>query len=271
MLYCILSLQWERGNHMHVDNKSFMNRMEMVYNQFISCFHRRPDAWHDYAQFYVQRRMFEKANDVYMAARSCLPDCLLIYFLHADLLESTNDIAKAKSTYEELLEHLVRASEASSVKPESDGSENVKEAPSNDLRPLTLAYVVYMKFLRRSRDVDAMRTAFMEARRVMGDKVTPELYLALGDIETFCNHKPDVASGVYQVAWKKCNGDVDFAINYLKFLFQHGDVTNLRPMFERAISSLPPEKSHGMSVNVHLVTIRAVEHIHRHGVSDRVP
>lgn len=174
-----------------------------------------PDIWFDYATWHAKNGSFDSAVEVYMRALKVLPDSDMLKYAYAEFEESRGAIQPAKKVYESLLA--------------SNGT-----APS-------LALIQYIRFLRRSEGAEAARKYFLEARK--SPNCTYHLYVAYA-MMTFCLDKdPKVAHNIFEAGMKKFMHEPGYILEYTDFLCRLNDDRNVRALFERALSLLPPSES----------------------------
>ncbi|GBE79055.1 hypothetical protein BKA93DRAFT_785197 [Sparassis latifolia] len=104
-----------------------------------------------------------------------------------------------------------------------------------------IAWIVYMRFARRAEGLKSSRAVFLKARR---DRWTPwEVYEAAALMEYHCTKALDVASRIFEIGLKIFCDEVEFVLRYLGFLISVNDENNARALFERVITTFPPERA----------------------------
>ncbi|KAG5526596.1 hypothetical protein RHGRI_032766 [Rhododendron griersonianum] len=89
----------------------------------------------------------------------------------------------------------------------------------------------YIRFLRRTEGVEAARKYFVDARK--SPNCTYHVYIAYATMAFCLDKDPKIAHNVFEAGLKR----------YADFLSRLNDDRNIRALFERALSSLPPEES----------------------------
>ncbi|GFY89686.1 tetratricopeptide repeat (TPR)-like superfamily protein [Actinidia rufa] len=100
---------------------------------------------------------------------------------------------------------------------------------------------MYIRFLRRTEGVEAARKYFLDARK--SPNCTYHVYVAYA-MMAFCLDKdPKIAHNVFEAGLKRFMHEPGYILEYADFLSRLNDDRNIRALFERALSSLPPEES----------------------------
>ncbi|KAL9276553.1 hypothetical protein ACSQ67_025900 [Phaseolus vulgaris] len=214
-----------------------------------------PDIWYDYATWHAKGGSIDAAIKVFQRALKALPDSEMLRYAYAELEESRGAIQAAKKIYESLLGDGVNAT--------------------------TLAHIQFIRFLRRTEGVEAARKYFLDARK--SPSCTYHVYVAYATMAFCLDKDPKVSSFFilertsiackpsgpmgrprkYMRSWRSRRetakagyvADTSFVlevvdgdeksqtIRYADFLIRMNDDQNIRALFERALSSLPPEES----------------------------
>ncbi|KAI3965715.1 hypothetical protein MKX01_010672 [Papaver californicum] len=163
-----------------------------------------PDVWYDYATWHAENGSIDLAVKVYQKALKVLPDSELLKYAYAELEESQS-----------LLGDGVNAS-----------------AP---------AHIHFIRFLRRTEGIEAARKYFVDARK--HPNCTYHVFLAYA-MMAFCQDKdPKLAQNVFEAGMKRFMHEPAYILEYADFFCRLNDDRNVRALFERALNSLPPEKS----------------------------
>ncbi|KAK7840383.1 cleavage stimulation factor subunit 77 [Quercus suber] len=198
-------LAFEKGNPQRIDSASSNKRIIFTYEQCLMYLYHYPDIWYDYATWHAKTGSIDAAVKVFQRALKALPDSEMLRYAYAELEESRGAIQSAKKIYESLL---------------GDG-----------VNTTALAHIQFIRFLRRTEGVEAARKYFLDARK--SPNCTYHVYVAYA-MMAFCLDKdPKVAHNVFEAGLKR----------YADFLTRLNDDRNIRALFERALSSLPPEES----------------------------
>ncbi|XP_042375309.1 cleavage stimulation factor subunit 77-like isoform X1 [Zingiber officinale] len=208
-------LVFERGNPQRVDSASANRRITFCFEQCLMYLYHYPDIWYDYATWHASSGSVDSAAKVFQRALKALPDSELLKYAYAELEESRGAIQSAKKIYESF---LVSNSGATS-----------------------LAQIQYIRFLRRSEGIEAARKYFLDARK--SPSCTYHVFVAYATV-VFCVDKDSkVAHNIFEAGLKRFMNEPGYILEYADFLCRLNDDRNVRALFERALSSLPPEKS----------------------------
>ncbi|OVA03258.1 RNA-processing protein [Macleaya cordata] len=208
-------LAFEKGNPQRIDSGSSNRRIAFTYEQCLMYLYHYPDIWYDYATWHAKTGLVDSAIKVFQRALKALPDSEVLRYAYAELEESRGAIQPAKKIYESLLGDGVNAS--------------------------ALAHIQFIRFLRRTQGVEAARKYFLDARK--SPNCTYHVYVAYA-MMAFCLDKdPKVAHNVFEAGLKRFMHEPGYILEYADFLCRLNDDRNIRALFERALSSLPPEES----------------------------
>ncbi|KAM4123431.1 hypothetical protein ACJW30_01G160000 [Castanea mollissima] len=208
-------LAFEKGNPQRIDSASSNKRIIFTYEQCLMYLYHYPDIWYDYATWHAKAGTIDAAVKVFQRALKALPDSEMLRYAYAELEESRGAIQSAKKIYESLL---------------GDG-----------VNTTALAHIQFIRFLRRTEGVEAARKYFLDARK--SPNCTYHVYVAYA-MMAFCLDKdPKVAHNVFEAGLKRFMHEPVYILEYADFLTRLNDDRNIRALFERALSSLPPEES----------------------------
>ncbi|XP_058079906.1 cleavage stimulation factor subunit 77 [Magnolia sinica] len=208
-------LAFEKGNPQRIDTASSNRRVAFTYEQCLMYLYHYPDIWYDYATWHAKSGSIEAAMKVFQRALKALPDSEVLRYAYAELEESRGAIQPAKKIYEGLLANAVNAT--------------------------ALAHIQFIRFLRRTEGIEAARKYFLDARK--SPSCTYHVYVAYA-MMAFCLDKdPKVAHNVFESGLKKFMHEPGYILEYADFLCRLNDDRNVRALFERALSLLPPEES----------------------------
>ncbi|XP_073270103.1 cleavage stimulation factor subunit 77-like isoform X1 [Primulina huaijiensis] len=208
-------LSFEKGNPQRIDNASANKRIAFAFEQCLMYLYHYPDIWYDYAQWHAKSGSTDSAVKVFQRALKALPDSEMLKYAYAELEESHGAIQAAKKVYELLL---------------GDG-----------LNATALSHIQFIRFLRRTEGVEAARKYFLEARK--SPSCTYHVYVAYA-MMAFCLDKDSkVAHNIFEAGLKRFMHEPGYILEYADFLCRLNDDRNIRALFERALSSLPPDES----------------------------
>eukprot|EP00268_Persea_americana_P031085 TRINITY_DN3019_c0_g2_i4.p1 TRINITY_DN3019_c0_g2~~TRINITY_DN3019_c0_g2_i4.p1 ORF type:complete len:776 (+),score=159.79 TRINITY_DN3019_c0_g2_i4:570-2897(+) len=208
-------LAFEKGNPQRIDSASSIRRVAFTYEQCLMYLYHYPDIWYDYATWHAKSGSIDSAIKVFQRALKALPDSEVLRYAYAELEESRGAIQPAKKIYESLL--------------------------ANSGSATALAHIQFIRFLRRTEGIEAARKYFLDARK--SPNCTYHVYVAYA-MMAFCLDKdPKVAHNVFEAGLKKFMHEPGYILEYADFLCRLNDDRNVRALFERALSLLPPEES----------------------------
>ncbi|XP_059296978.1 cleavage stimulation factor subunit 77 isoform X1 [Lycium ferocissimum] len=208
-------LAFEKANPQRIDSASANKRIVFTYEQCLMYLYHYPDIWYEYATWHAKAGSVDSAIKVFQRALKALPDSEMLRYAYAELEESRGAIQAAKKVYESLL---------------GDGS-----------NASALSHIQFIRFLRRSEGVEASRKYFVDARK--SPNCTYHVYVAYA-MMAFCLDKDaKLAHNVFEAGLKRFMHEPGYILEYADFLYRLNDDRNIRALFERALSSLPPEES----------------------------
>ncbi|KAI8905512.1 hypothetical protein EDD86DRAFT_194001 [Gorgonomyces haynaldii] len=111
---------------------------------------------------------------------------------------------------------------------------------------VSLTWIIYMRFSRRSQNIKQARLIFTRARK--SKLITSHVYTASALMEFYVNKDPVVAGKIFELGLKTFNIAEDphaaeFICRYVDFLICLNDDNNTRALFERALAAIPAERS----------------------------
>ncbi|XP_028557305.1 cleavage stimulation factor subunit 77 [Dendrobium catenatum] len=174
-----------------------------------------PDIWYDYATWLSKNTSLDSAAKVFQRALKALPDSAPLKYAYAELEESRGAIQPAKKIYESLID--------------------------NNASVTSLAHIQFIKFLRRTEGIEVARKYFLDAQKL--SNCTYHVFVAYA-MMAFCLDKDvKLAHNVFEAGLKKFMNEPGYILEYADFLCRLNDDRNVRALFERALSLLPPENS----------------------------
>jgi len=105
----------------------------------------------------------------------------------------------------------------------------------------SLANIQFIRFLRRTEGIEAARKYFLDARK--SPSCTYHVYVAYATMACCLDKDAKVAQSVFEAGLKRFMQEPGYILEYADFLCRLNDDRNVRALFERALSLLPPEKS----------------------------
>ncbi|KAL1557973.1 Cleavage stimulation factor subunit 77 [Salvia divinorum] len=208
-------LTFEKGNPQRIDNASANRRITFAYEQCLMCLYHYPDIWYDYAMWHATNGSQDSAIKVFQRALKALPDSEMLKYAYAELEETRGAAQAAKKVYESLLGDGVNAT--------------------------ALSHIQFIRFIRRTEGVEAARKYFLDARK--SPNCTYHVYVAYA-MMAFCLDKDaKLAHNIFEAGLKRFMHEPSYILEYADFLCRLNDDRNIRALFERALSSLPPDES----------------------------
>ncbi|KAH9483272.1 mRNA 3'-end-processing protein RNA14 [Psilocybe cubensis] len=276
-------LKWEESNPLELDEKdkaTLISRIQGVYRKAVIRMRYYTEIWFMAYTWTNSIGKNDEALSILKAGLDANPSSFLLNFAYAEALEIKKDLAGVHATYEKFLgilrTNLDRLEETSKADAAANGSQSngtnappptapaiIPEPPSNvssfssqgsqdDKPPKTtelqkhrteygLAWIMYMRFGMRAEGVKGSRTIFGKARR---DRWSPwEIYEAAALTEYHCSDDKGVASRIFEKGMESFGDEIDFVLRYLGFLISINDKNNARALFERVITTFPPDRA----------------------------
>ncbi|XP_066364490.1 cleavage stimulation factor subunit 77 isoform X3 [Miscanthus floridulus] len=208
-------LVFEKGNPQRIDATTANRRVTFTYEQCLMYLYHHPDIWYDYAMWHAKNGSMDSASKIFQRALKAIPDSEVLKYAFAEMEESRGAIQTAKTIYESLL------------------GENASVT--------SLANIQFIRFLRRTEGIEAARKYFLDARK--SPSCTYHLYVAYATMAFCVDKDAKVAQSVFEAGLKRFMHEPGYILEYADFLCRLNDDRNVRALFERALSLLPPEES----------------------------
>ncbi|XP_052139476.1 cleavage stimulation factor subunit 77 isoform X2 [Oryza glaberrima] len=208
-------LAFEKGNPQRIDATTANRRVTFTFEQCLMYLYHHPDIWYDYAMWHAKNGSVDSAIKIFQRAVKALPDSGVLKYAFAELEESRGAIQPAKAIYESLI------------------AENAGMT--------SLAHIQFIRFLRRTEGIEAARKYFLDARKLPG--CTYHVYVAYATMAFCLDKDAKVAQSVFEAGLKRFMHEPGYILEYADFLCRLNDDRNVRALFERALSLLPPEES----------------------------
>ncbi|KDN40098.1 Suf-domain-containing protein [Tilletiaria anomala UBC 951] len=162
--------------------------------------------------------------------------------------EAAQNAVKARKVAQGAGEEL-EGEEKELLRKQDEGRQEKKKAieaqVSEDIEKMkeeaSLIWIKQMQFLRRTEGIRPTRICFGKARK--SSNCTWQVYEASAMIEYHCSKDTRVATNVFELAVKTFGTNEMLIVRYLDFLLRINDENNARALFERVITTLPPEKA----------------------------
>uniref|UniRef100_A0ACD5XRS7 Uncharacterized protein n=1 Tax=Avena sativa TaxID=4498 RepID=A0ACD5XRS7_AVESA len=208
-------LTFEKGNPQRIDATAANRRITFTYEQCLMYLYHHPDVWYDYATWHAKNGSTDSAIKIFQRAIKALPGSEVLKYAFAELEESIGAIQPAKTIYESLV------------------AENASMT--------SLAHIQFIRFLRRTEGIEAARKYFLEARKL--PSCTYHVYVAYATMSFCLDKDAKIAQNVFEAGLKRFMQEPGYVLEYADFLCRLNDDRNVRALFERALSLLPPEES----------------------------
>jgi cleavage stimulation factor subunit 3 len=211
--------------------------------------------WLEYITWLEERARPLDACSVCERAAEALPECLSLRLLRADLLEATGEHERAKESLESLLGELEQQALIASDKDDEllgqqneradnatagnhDSSEGTQAVEENDEERekhnhIALAYIHYMRLLRRTEGRESARKLFAVARKERHCRW--EVYAAAAELEYRTESDTRISKNIFELGLKRFGHRAEYALHYADFLTRVNDLGNARALFERAL------------------------------------
>ncbi|KAL9644909.1 hypothetical protein ABK040_005389 [Willaertia magna] len=230
-------VELEKKNNQRLPQQEVKRRVMFAYKQCLLCFYHHPDIWYEAAMYLVFLNLHEEAEEIFK--KGCN---VLLPPLKKEIKKENSNVTNATTTtsYEgSTLLHFAYAEYMESRK-KFDETEKIYESLCS-LREDPLVYVQYLRFIRRTKGMDAAREVFIRFRK--NPNCSYHVWIASALIEHSMNDQPKVATKVFELGLKPFGKEPGFILEYLKFLEHLNDKNNMRVLFERILNDLPKEKS----------------------------
>jgi cleavage stimulation factor subunit 3 len=163
------------------------------------------------------------------------------------LKDATKDETEAEEEWDGERREREREIQKEHEKEVNERVEIIRQKKNDELKSsISLTWIIYMRFTRRSQNIKAARLVFSKARK--SALITNHVYTASALMEFYVNKDPTVAGKIFELGMKTFNIAQDkhaavFICRYIDFLVCLNDDNNTRALFERALAAVPPERS----------------------------
>lgn len=147
-----LTVRYDETNPMKLPLDQLYHQVHMTYLRCLSCCYYCPDIWLDFAAFEAQYD-WKRATEVIATGIRAIPQSVFLRLACCDFYEVHEHVQEAETMYEALLREC----------------------------PCAQAWILYQRFVRRQKGVEAARAVFKRACQAMHD---PEIYIAAGGGES---------------------------------------------------------------------------------------
>jgi hypothetical protein len=224
---------WEKANPLKIAEGPVLHaRVNYAYKCAVSSLRHYPEVAFDYSRFLAEKGLDKEAEAVLKGSIGTTPCALLTSFALADQLEASQRFGEAKDVYEELVKSLDTRLGTFQLQPDATPSLEAQQT----IQDLTLAYIQYMHFGRRSDGINSARAVFTRARKLA--HCTPQLFIAAARMEYHCKKDAVIAGKIFELGMARFGSSLEYVSEYLHHLILLNDDTNTRALFERALQSI---------------------------------
>ncbi|XP_065317530.1 cleavage stimulation factor subunit 3-like isoform X4 [Gordionus sp. m RMFG-2023] len=222
-------LQWEKSNPMNYDDKNMVTkRVVYAYEQALLSMSYVSELWID-AGTYLQKAskqlsdygdekgakaLLDKVGELYERANTTFfKTHLLMHFIQSDFEEMRKNQSKAGAVYVQFLDL------------------KHKSISSNDI---TLAYIQYMRYSKRTDGIKAARIIFKKARE--DARCNYHIFICAALMEYYSSKDKNIALKIFELGLKKFSTEIKYLKEYIKFSLNLNEDNNTRVLFERLLS-----------------------------------
>ncbi|KAF0697171.1 Aste57867_12165 [Aphanomyces stellatus] len=213
-------IEFEMNNPERVERPKWKAKLRYVLECCLACRRFSAEVWYQYAS--LELPDVAATSTVFQQAIDAIPDSCLLRFAYADHLESHGNLDDARAVYESFLE----------------------------THPSAIVYITYQRFARRAfgnKGLDEARHIFKRARRDTRDGAcTYHVYTAAALLEfhgSLGDEGKQIALNIFELGLKKYIHVPDYVLSYVDFLSHTNDDNNMRSLFEKVLSVMPPAVS----------------------------
>ncbi|KAF5366256.1 hypothetical protein D9758_005681 [Tetrapyrgos nigripes] len=276
-------LKWEESNPLVLEERdrgALHTRISLVYKKAVVRMRYYPEIWFMAYTWTISIGKQDEAASILKSGIDANPASFVLNFAYIDLLENKKEYQEVHKVFEKFLDVLreqLEALQADADKKAAGASvETTNGEAETDKNPFAmddpnasfitntsssldsvdtdelkerkkeyaLVWVMYMRFGRRAEGVKSSRGIFAKARK--GKFIPWEVFEAAALMEYHCSGDKDVATRIFDVGMNLHAKEKDFVLRYLGFLISLNDENNARALFERVISTFPPEQSRAL-------------------------
>ena len=189
-------------------------RVKFVHDQSLLCLYRCPDAWWRAAKSMEALGRVDDALAFYERGERAVPECLSLFFAHAELLEEENKTKEAGLIYAALAKDTA----------------------------LPIAYIQFMYFAFRRYNKAQFIRVFRKATE--DPACTYHVYLAAAQICEFRLFGPEFvheAEDIYAEAARRFPKAPGFLLEQARFFIRRKSTAEIRSFFATVLDELPPE------------------------------
>ncbi|GMK56794.1 hypothetical protein CspeluHIS016_0306340 [Cutaneotrichosporon spelunceum] len=271
-------IKWEEGNPLQNDDSALVvQRTDYALRKCMAQMRHFPELWHYAATYHLNAGRADEGAAFLRAGVAACPKSFLLAFALAELEEDRKNYTECHSIFEGLIAGVnaeveeLQSKVASEVErargpdipvhagdldsEESDVARMVRDRDERGKRlaerrgrdieaaktAAGTAWVMYMRFARRSEGLKSARLVFGKARK--SPYITWHVFQASALMEYHSNKDAGVAVRIFELGVRNFAESVPFVIGYLEFLLSINDDTNARALFERSALKIPPAQA----------------------------
>ncbi|QRW27609.1 mRNA 3'-end-processing protein RNA14 [Rhizoctonia solani] len=249
-------VKWEESNPLDLEDTAALHgRVSAAYRKACAAMQFYPEIWYLAYNWANASGKPDDAMAILKQAMEANKSSFLLHFAYNEICEVQKKYPEVHSTFEGLVEaakanappvDFMAPPEDQSVPSEADAILARRTPELNELKSeLGVVWIMHMRFARRSEGLKPARTIFGKARK---DKhIFWNVYEAAGVFRGVDGislyESPDVATKIFELGLKVFSDNPDYVLRYLGFLISINDENNARALFERVITTFPPEKA----------------------------
>ncbi|BEI92019.1 uncharacterized protein CcaverHIS019_0408390 [Cutaneotrichosporon cavernicola] len=267
-------IKWEESNPLQSDDPSLVvQRTDYALRKCMAQMRHFPELWHYAATYHLNAGRADEGVAFLRAGVAACPKSFLLAFALVELEEDRKNYADCHSIFEGLISgvsteieelqdnvaaeverargpeipvHAGLDSEESDVarmvRERDERGKRVTERRGRDIEAAKTAagtaWVMYMRFARRSEGLKSARLVFGKGRK--SPHITWHVFQASALMEYHSNKDSGVAVRIFELGIRQFADEVPFVIGYLEFLLSINDDTNARALFERSALKIAP-------------------------------
>lgn len=227
-------IDWERRNSAKLDKLSVHNRVLYAFRRAIACCKYIPEIWMALLLHVEENSSLSTPSDLQPTsllkqAVEFNPKSLILSFTLIDRLDRACDNTEAcKADFESLLSKLT----GDRSPTEGDATQYSDQERSD----ISLCFLQYMQWSRRSSGIAGARAVFARARR--HPALLHPVFTASALMEYHVRKDAQVAGKIFELGLGRFGSSPGYLADYARYLIGLNDDQNVRALFERAVNNL---------------------------------
>ncbi|KXS17978.1 Suf-domain-containing protein [Gonapodya prolifera JEL478] len=259
-------IAWERTDPIKLGDKmTVASRVIYAYKRCLLMLRNYPQIWMEAASYMAEVGKAEEGYNLLKTGAEAMPTCISLHLHLAENYETQGKVQPARQIYENLITNLETQlttingrADAERARVALDQQERRMKETEVAKRSLSLTWVFYMRFGRRTENVKGARAIFGRARK--SPHCTYHVFVASALMEHYLSKDAIVAGKIFELGLKVVSGSdglqngfssdgdsgdgaVQFSLQYLSYLISQNDENSENTLFERAIATIPPSKA----------------------------